>query len=284
MENKQLTKLESFFINNFIYRIVIIIALAFAILVVQKGHVYLLPAPSAIAGGITIQSGLNAFYGLSSAMPWSASHTASLLIILFYYLLIPMLFMKSLQAWFTLSTEEKNTGSVRGPFYVLVVSSAFCLSLLYFSCISLYTTSRINDKLSKSAYNQTETEIFVQNLMTIALQAQEYYYLPLEKGGGNRTWRTIETADGTTRNFSIDEAWFNHTQIPARMQISPDILVSKNVYIQKPSEVDTVLSFVAVSGVASTNKNFANEDGCKGMKQWNLKITPHDYAINLVNP
>lgn len=284
MENKQLTKPESLFTNNFFYRVVIILVLAFAILALQKGHVYLLPAPSAIAGGITIQSGINAFSGIHSAMPWSAGHTASLLIILFHYLLMPMLFMKSLQTWFTLSTEEKNTGSARGPFYLLVVSSAFCLSLLYFSCISLYTASKINDKLSKQLYDGVKTEIFVENLRSIALQAQVYYFLPVEKGGGNRTWKTIKTADGTACSFRIDEAWFNQTKIPARMQISPDILVSKNAYILNQSEVDTVLSFVAVSGVASTNKNFANADGRKGFKQWNLKITPHDYAINLVNP
>lgn len=123
------------------------------------------------------------------------------------------------------------------------------------------SVSEIKDlRLNQIIKQQQEMEYHIhQGLMTRAIQAIQFYYLPAGQGGGGKS-------------FQLFAAKRNTKQVENKKKMNSQ--KHKIDYIYHTGKFDSVLTIYAIGNMEGMNAGFNNANGKRGKMQYTIEIIP----------
>ena len=234
-----------------------------------------------VAAGVVISQGIELFSGSIPDLGWQSNYTAILVAILIPLLIAPTLLLLNFRRLILETVDDswlpKRLKVVAG----FIIGGALCVPLFAFSPYIAYVQVKVYQSMHQSLPIRTNKDALLSDLDDLAFQAQAFYFLPRDLGGGGRTWRNMPASEGTTRDFGLRD--LHYTQ-PVLANILADIMPqSPNRFVVEPITNDTTLIIVGVGNEMGSDPNFVNKDGNKGRLQIRKTITPHSTDIKYDN-
>lgn len=280
----EMTKFERTLAVNIAVRLVLIMLLGVMFHFVLGGSIYTTFTPCLPAGGATVQSGIQAFNGQAQPSQWIWYNNIALGSLFVYYVLLPWLFIKSLTGWINIAKDDRTLHTARTALWSHILTAGL-IGMMCFGSWDMFRSGKDSEQ-SVVERNKLEAKnsLFIERLNCIALQAQNYFFLPAQNGGGGRTFQPIRLPDGSTRQFTISEVPFKKSLLPGRKRGLLHMNDVAGKYFIEPLAVDTVITIRAISNIPSANKEFVNSDGSKGNNEWILTVYPHNHSYRQINP
>jgi hypothetical protein len=244
-----------------------------------KMGIFFWGVPSSIAIGSIVSQGIELFSGDIPDLSWNNSQLVILISLLISFFVFPTLFFVNWRRFQLADNTLRESTHIRKTVIWLTIG-AMCVPLFCLTPPIEYVRLQVGQSVHRGAARDVNRDALVNDLVDVGMQAQAFYYIPTELGGGGKHWKNIQQSDGTVRDFSLNDV---HYTRPVTAKIFEDFYPqSPNKFILE-SVSDTMLSIVGIGNEIGNDEKFQNKDGRVGYVQATTTVTPHSTRTGVNN-
>jgi len=225
------------------------------VLVSEIGYILSVPTMKIMAYDIT--QSINEFSGGGREFQGFSEITVTVILSMFViFILNPYLLIRVYQ-------QADRSGDSKQRSWIWYSGAILIMASIFPVLVSSVIGTKVFMNTKESAKNSREMDIIRSELMDLAFDASYRLFLPVEKGGGDGSFRGF--GDGT-QTISLEDLESYSSDSGFEFQIHGEVS-------------DSSFSIVAVSDNPGRKTDFENINGSVGRQQVSVEVKPYEEAI-----